>query len=87
MPKIQVLQPFVLRDGERRIVFDVGTHDVTDAELSHWFVQACIADGRAVPLGEGESAGTDETIPPTGEADSTPAPAETAGKPVKGKKK
>jgi hypothetical protein len=57
MPRIHVLQPFVLRIGQTRVVYDVGVHEISEADLGHWFVQACIKDGRAVPLvvDEGES--------------------------------
>ena len=51
MPVIVVNKPFALRinsQAERRD-FGVGRHTVSEKELAHWFMQACLApeDGRA----------------------------------------
>lgn len=53
MIKIQVQHPFtVRREGcAELLAFTVGVHEVDADVLKHWFVQACITDGRAVLLG------------------------------------
>jgi len=54
MPVIEVKKPFGLRlgsDRERRD-FSIGEYSVSDEELDHWFVQACLKDGRAVLVRE-----------------------------------
>lgn len=54
MPKIKVELPFSMRrEGEAELLaFTSGVHEVDADVLKHWFVQACIKDGRAVLLGE-----------------------------------
>lgn len=54
MPIIKVIKPFGLRlssDKERQD-FGVGEHFLSDEELRHWFVQACIKEGRAALVPE-----------------------------------
>jgi len=55
MPKIMVTKPFKLslRRGQERL-FGPGEHDVSAEELEHWFVQGCIADGRAHVVAVGD---------------------------------
>ena len=49
MHKIKVTRPFSLRlgSGQPLRAFSPGTHDISDEEMAHWFVQACINDGLA----------------------------------------
>ena len=54
MPRIKVLRPFCLRLGRSHAPreFAVGEHEISEAELGHWFFRACLAEGRAVLLPE-----------------------------------
>lgn len=63
MPVITVVKPFGLRlgSGRDRRDFAIGEHVVSDEELAHWFVQACLKDGRAVLAVE--SVPEEETAP------------------------
>lgn len=59
MPILKVVKPFILRISGNdaaftRREFTVGEHQVGQAELGHWFVQACIKDGRAFVLADAE---------------------------------
>lgn len=53
MPIIKVKKPFALRlqSGEK-IKFPIGTHEVSEETLKHWFVKACLDEGRAILLGD-----------------------------------
>ena len=69
MPVIVVNKPFGLRissKAEQRI-FGVGRHTVSDAELAHWFMQACLSDGRADLVAE-----TDTDVAGAGDEPATP---------------
>ena len=51
--RIRVTKPFTVRfDKETRREFGKGEHELTKAELGHWFVAGCIAEGRATVLPE-----------------------------------
>lgn len=52
MPRLIVTKPFHVQfeRGTPRRHFTAGEHPVTQAELEDWFVQACIAEGRAEML-------------------------------------
>lgn len=54
MPVIKVIKPFGLRQGGKaeRKDFGIGEHFVNDEELAHWFVQACLKEGRAMLVAE-----------------------------------
>jgi hypothetical protein len=73
MPRILVTKPFKARfdrtsAGKRD--FAVGEHTLTQAELEDWFVQACIADGRAELLPDVEATADEaETVKDTPAAD------------------
>jgi hypothetical protein len=73
MPVIEVKKPFGLRissKAERRD-FGVGRHTVSEEELAHWFMQACLSpeDGRAelVTDADEEGAGSGELAAPARE--------------------
>jgi hypothetical protein len=92
MPKIIVTKPFRL--ASERVparLFAPGEHEISEAELGHWFVKACLREGRAVlaplpvpmdepPLEKVEEAEADEDAAEEKQAE-TPAasaPAESA---------
>lgn len=54
MTKIQVKHPFTVRlEGEASLLaFTQGEHELDEDVLQHWFVQACLRDGRAVLLAQ-----------------------------------
>lgn len=64
MPKLKVTTPFSLRPGTGQPLreFSVGVHDISDDDLQHWFVQGCIAEGRAVVMGADYGTGQDATV-------------------------
>lgn len=70
MTKIQVKHPFTVRlEGEASLLaFTQGEHEVDEDVLRHWFVQACLRDGRAVLLTEAPHAGDDTQEPELTEA-------------------
>jgi hypothetical protein len=74
MPKINVTRPFSLkRTGSAEIRhFAVGAYEITEAELGHWFVQACIRDGYAVLAAEAPAEVPADVVP---EASNGPDPA------------
>ncbi len=49
MPTIKVEHPFSLRSAsdKPRREFGKGTHEISNVELNHWFIQACLEEGRA----------------------------------------
>lgn len=57
--RITVIHPFSLRPGSGKPVreFPAGEHSITRDEYDHWFLQACLEDGRAVLLADEDSAG------------------------------
>jgi hypothetical protein len=79
MPKIKVVSPFALRLDNKtpRREFRVGDHEVNEAELSHWFIKACLADGRAVLLAPApkQAPAKAPDIDPAKEPEDTKAPA------------
>ena len=68
MPKIKVVHPFVLNEPTGPVPFTVGDHDISPAQLKHWFLQGCIADGRAYLVQD-----MPETLAPTGSDEHTNA--------------
>jgi hypothetical protein len=62
MQKIKVLSPIRLRvrTGAPARDFTPGVHEVSEEEFGHWFMQACIKEGRAVLVTE-ESALPEKT--------------------------
>lgn len=50
--KIKVIHPFSLRlaPGKPVRMFGVGEHTISQEEHDHWFVTACLKEGRAVLL-------------------------------------
>lgn len=66
MPTIEVLQPFGLRldSSTPRRDFGHGVHEVSDAELDHWFMQACLKDKRAVLVEDKEATEADQSGKP-----------------------
>lgn len=63
MPRINVTAPFKVKfPGEKKHrVFEPGEHELTEKELQDWFIQGCIAAGRAEIL---PVAQTVELVPP-----------------------
>jgi len=53
--KIFVTSAFSVRlvTGEEPRVFARGAHELSEEEIDHWFVQACIQEGRARVLSDG----------------------------------
>lgn len=52
MPTIKVKKAFKVRfaAGEPMREFPEGEHELTKKELDNWFVQGCLANGRATPV-------------------------------------
>jgi hypothetical protein len=49
MPTIRVIHPFYF-SADKKVparLFAPGVHTLTDDEFKHWFIQGCLADGRA----------------------------------------
>ena len=64
MYKILVILPFSLRmDSDTPVrEFAAGKHTLSEEEYGHWFVQGCIAEGRAELLGEtADAEGAEDT--------------------------
>lgn len=70
MPILQVKHPFTVRlEGEASLLaFTQGEYAVGEDVLRHWFVQACLRDGRAVQLTEVSHAEDDTQEPELTEA-------------------
>lgn len=51
---IKVIHPISLRPGTGRPVreFPAGVHSIDEEEYGHWFIKACLRDGRAVLLAD-----------------------------------
>ena len=58
MARIKVIEPFALRlsSEHKRRSLGRGIHEVSQAELDHWFLKDCLASGRAVLLAEEKEA-------------------------------
>ena len=71
MKKIKVDQPFSLRfDSESELrEFGKGMHEISETELTHWFIQGCLKEGRAVLVidAEAEPEASGELVSPTRE--------------------
>lgn len=65
MKKIKVISPIRLRVSSDAPVraFAPGVHTVSEEELQHWFLQACIKEGRAVLMAEPEQGAADKAPP------------------------
>lgn len=73
MPVITVVKPFGLRLGREVHSFGIGEHCVSDEEFGHWFLQACLKDGRAVRMPEPAAEGSGEEQPPARDEPEAPA--------------
>jgi hypothetical protein len=77
MAKIKVIKPFglVLGKGVPLHDFTVGEHDISDVELEHWYMQACIKEGRAVLVAEAPAETAEVSADVVPEASNGPEPA------------
>ncbi|SBV95544.1 hypothetical protein KL86DPRO_10886 [uncultured delta proteobacterium] len=65
--KITVIHPFSLRLASDKPVreFPAGVHDITEEEHGHWFLKACLKEGRALPLADEAGDEGGELVAPT----------------------
>lgn len=59
MPQIMVTKPFnVTYERGNTVGYARGEHELTKEQLGHWFVQGCIAEGRATVLPDAAASAT-----------------------------
>jgi len=82
MKTIKVVSPIRLRlrTGEAAREFAPGAHTLTEEEFGHWFMQACIKEGRAVVVAE-KSPEVEKSPAPVQENEADAAPADNAPAP------